>query len=324
MFNVYKYTRMGIRLLNKLLQKHCCRSTLCKRHLRELEGKTISVDIYNYLYRFKGDKKLVENLFVMCSMFRKYNISPIFIYDGKAPDIKQETLNERKETKKRLQQEYNELINKTSKRNYSTKRLSELRRGFCRLTTEDIDISKKLIKSYGLSYIQSVGESDPLCVELVKKNKAYACLSDDMDMIGYGCPRVLRYLSLMRETVISYNYKKILQDLDITSKDFTDLIILAGTDYGKFPKNIFLWYSDYISYQKSNIGVSFLDYLYQKNILTEEDVEKVITIRECFNPPCSIEQYPYQSFKTKCIIWTELKPILQNNDFMFHPHICAY
>ena len=103
---------MGIRLLNKLLQKHCCRSTLCKRHLRELEGKTISVDIYNYLYRFKGDKRLVENLFVMCSIFRKYNISPIFIYDGKAPDIKQETINERKETKKRLQQEYNELMNK--------------------------------------------------------------------------------------------------------------------------------------------------------------------------------------------------------------------
>jgi len=315
---------MGIRLLNKLLQKHCCHSTLCKRHLRELEGKTISVDIYNYLYRFKGDKKLVENLFVMCSIFRKYNISPIFIYDGKAPDIKQETLNERKETKKRLQQEYNDLINKTSKRNYSTRRLAELRRGCCRLTAEDIDISKKLIKSYGLSYIQSVGESDPLCVEMVKTNKAYACLSDDMDMIGYGCPRVLRYLSLMQETVILYNYKKILQDLDINSEDFTDLVILAGTDYGKFPKNIFLWYNDYLLYQKSNICISFLDYLRFNKILLLKDIERVNTIRDYFNPPCSIEQYPYQSFKTKCIIWNELRPILQKNDFMFHPQICVY
>ena len=119
-------------------------------------------------------------------------------------------------------------------------------------------------------------------------------------MIGYGCPRVLRYLSLMRETVILYNYKKILQDLDITSKDFTDLVILAGTDYGKFPKNIFLWYNDYILYQKSNIGISFLDYLQQKKILSGEDVERVVIIRDYFNPPYSIEQYPYQSFKTKC------------------------
>ena len=315
---------MGIRLLNKLLQSNCCHSTLCKCHLQELEGKTISVDIYNYLYRFKGDKKLVENLFVMCSIFRKYNISPIFIYDGKAPDIKQETLNERKHAKKRLEYEYNELINQTSKKKYSTRRLSELRRGFCRLTKEDIEISKKLIKSYGLSYIQSVGESDPLCVEMVKKNKAFACLSDDMDMIGYGCPRVLRYLSLAKETVISYNYKKILQDLDITSKDFTDLIILAGTDYGKFPKNIFLWYNDYISYQRDDIGSSFIDYLHKKNILSMKDFERVIIIREYFNPPCSIEQYPYQSFKTKCIIWNDLRPILQKNDFMFHPHITAY
>ena len=145
-----------------------------------------------------------------------------------------------------------------------------------------------------------------------------------MDMIGYGCPRVFRYLSLVKETVISYNYKKILQDLDITGKDFTDLIILARTDYGKFPKNIFLWYNDYISYQRSDIGVSFLDYLQQKNILFEEEIQRLIAIREYFNPPCSIEQYPYQSFKTKCIIWKELTPILQKNDFMFCPEICAY
>lgn len=315
---------MGIRLLNKFLQNKCCRSTLCKCHLQELEGKTISVDIYNYLYRFKGDKRLIENLFVMCSIFRKYNISPIFIYDGKAPDIKQETIDARKQLKLKLREEYDNLVNTTKETSYTTKRLAELRRGFCRLTKEDIEMSKKLIKSYGLSYIQSIGESDPLCVELVKKNKAYACLSDDMDMIGYGCPRVLRYLSLVKETVIMYNYRKILQDLDITSKDFTDLTILAGTDYGKFPKNIFLWYNDYISFQKCDKGNSFLDYLIIKNILSYEDGDRIMKIRDYFNPPFTIEQYPYQSFKTKKIIWSELRPILQENHFMFPPQIRAY
>ena len=70
---------------------------------------------------------------------------------------------------------------------------------------------------------------------------AYACLSEDMDMVGYGCPRVLRYFSLVNETVIQYNYRLILKDLNkIDKEDFTTLCVLAGTDYGKFPKNIYI------------------------------------------------------------------------------------
>ena len=315
---------MGIRLLNKFLQNKCCRHTLCKRHLKELEGKTITVDIYNYLYRFKGDERLVENLFVMCSIFRKYNISPIFIYDGKAPEIKNTTLLERKEAKTKLKEEYENLLHSKDSTKYTTKKLSELKRGFCRLTKDDIDLSKKLIKSYGLSFIQSIGESDPLCVELVKKRRAYACLSDDMDMIAYGCPRVLRYLSLVKETVIEYNYKNILKDLDITSKDFTDLCILAGTDYGKFPKNIFLWYNDYLAYQRNQDDDFFIDYLLTNNIITYEEYITIKDIREYFNPPDTIKQYPYQTFATKNIIWNDLTSILKQQDFMFPPHIMAY
>ena len=72
---------MGIRLLNKFLQIKCGKTVLRKIHLKEYENKKIAIDIYNYLYRFKGDNRLIENLFIMCSIFRKYNISPIFVYD---------------------------------------------------------------------------------------------------------------------------------------------------------------------------------------------------------------------------------------------------
>jgi len=52
--------------------------------------------------------------------------------------------------------------------------------------------------AYGVSYIDADGEADQLCASLVLKNKVYACLSEDMDLFVYGCPRVLRYLSFIK------------------------------------------------------------------------------------------------------------------------------
>ena len=56
---------MGIRLLNKFLQIKCGKSVLRKIHLKEFENYKIAFDIYNYLYRFKGDNRLIENLFMI-------------------------------------------------------------------------------------------------------------------------------------------------------------------------------------------------------------------------------------------------------------------
>ena len=55
---------MGIRLLNKFLQIKCGKTVLRKIHLKEYENKKIAIDIYNYLYRVKGDNRLIENLFI--------------------------------------------------------------------------------------------------------------------------------------------------------------------------------------------------------------------------------------------------------------------
>ena len=182
-----------------------------------------------------------------------------------------------------------------------------------------LNLSKSLITNYGMSYIQSIGESDPLCVELVKTNVAYACLSDDMDMIAYGCPRVLRYFSLLKETVIQYNYKHILKNLNkITEKDFTTLCILAGTDYGQFPKNIFLWYENYIYYIKSG-SHDFIDYLLITQELHHYDIEVIENIRKLYYPEQTLNQYPFQSFKLKDIYWKGLRTILEQDNFMFSP-----
>ena len=63
---------------------------LCR--LNELSGKKIAIDISIYMYRFAADDTLIENMYLMLSVFKNYNIIPIFIFDGKPPVEKRELL----------------------------------------------------------------------------------------------------------------------------------------------------------------------------------------------------------------------------------------
>ena len=69
---------MGIRMLNKFLQSKC-RKYITPINLSELSGKKIVVDISIYLYKFLSENALLENLYLMISIFRENKIIPIFI-----------------------------------------------------------------------------------------------------------------------------------------------------------------------------------------------------------------------------------------------------
>ena len=52
-----------------------------------------------------------------------------------------------------------------------------------------------------------------------------------MDMFIYGCPRVLRYLSLINETIVIYKLDIILKDINMSFNEFKEISIISGTDY---------------------------------------------------------------------------------------------
>ena len=51
---------------------------------------------------------LMSNL--MCSLFRHYNIIPIFIYDGKPPAEKYEELKNRRQNRQKFREQYKNLL----------------------------------------------------------------------------------------------------------------------------------------------------------------------------------------------------------------------
>ena len=226
---------MGIKFLNKFLQENCDKS-IWQINLSELNGKKIAVDISIYLYKYEADETLIENIYLMLSVFRHYNIIPIFIFDGKSPPEKKELLQKRRHDKTEAKNEYNKLkalLNNVdiNEKHDIVSSMDQLKKQFIYINREKTEKVKDLIKAYGATYYDAPGEADELCAMLVIEKKVWACLSEDMDLFVYGCNRVLRYLSLTNHSVVLYYMKGILNELDMTQKDFREICVLSGTDY---------------------------------------------------------------------------------------------
>jgi len=228
---------MGIKYLNSYIKQHTTNKSINKINLSSLYGKTIVIDTSIYLYRFLMDETLLENMYIMISSFRYYNITPIFIFDGKSPIEKSELIKKRLNDKNLAEKQYNHIkqtiqhveSTQSQRELYNTMKL--LKKKFVRLKRTDYIKVIELIDAFGVTYIEANGEADALCAKLVIKKFAYACLSEDMDLFVYGCPRVLRYLSLINNTVVIYHLNNILQDLNLAFKEFKDICVLSGTDY---------------------------------------------------------------------------------------------
>ena len=144
---------MGIRKLNTLLHKKCS-EIIVKYKFEDLRDKTIVIDISIYLYKFKGHTNLFGYMYQMLLLFKKYNICPIFIFDGKPPEEKRNLLDERKKEKNIYQQKikiientlkcdsneggnYNEFINEETQ-NIHLQLLSLKKRTTCMITFTDL------------------------------------------------------------------------------------------------------------------------------------------------------------------------------------------
>ena len=113
----------------------------------------------------------------------------------------------------------------------------------------------------GASYIESSGEADVICAEMVINGQAWACLSDDMDLFVYGCNRVLRCISLINHTVIFYNFDEILKNLKIDFDNFKKILVLSGTDYNCESNNNIFSIFKCTKFKKTNLNICFCDCL---------------------------------------------------------------
>jgi hypothetical protein len=258
---------MGIKHLNQFLRNNCSKKSIHQVHLNTLSNKTIVVDTYIYMYKYISENALLENMYILISACKEYNITPLFIFDGKPPPEKKELLNRRYLAKKEAENKYMEIQKlldqgkgqdtlSEEQRCAILKEMDALKKQFIRVRDEDVKKVKSLMDSFGISYYDAPGEADEVCARLVLSGKAWGCLSDDMDMFLYGCPFVLRSLNLLKHSVILYDTQSILSELEMSEEDFRGILVISGTDYNiNSETNLYdtvKWYQEYNKYRYAN------------------------------------------------------------------------
>jgi flap endonuclease-1 len=278
---------MGIKQLNNFLTNTCKKESIVKTHLSAFSGKSVVVDASIYMYRFIGENKLVEHMFLMISIFLHYNITPIFVFDGVPPPEKKDVLSERRENKRTAKAKY-ELL-KEVHQEQETEEMEKLKKQFIHIKESDYTVVKSLLNDYGVSWVTARGEADELCAHLMHTNQVYACLSDDMDMFAYGCHRVFRHFSLVKHTVLFYDLNEILVDVQMTVQEFRQVLVLSGTDYNQdYFTDLHESIRLFRKYKKEMILCedeipSFYEWLH-KNTKYIENLEKLNCILKMFRP----------------------------------------
>lgn len=281
---------MGIYQLHGFIQKYCNKA-IKMVHLKSLENKTIVVDTSIYLYKYASDGHLIEGMYNLIIVLKYYKITPIFIFDGKPITEKTALLDIRKEKKRQSKYEYYKLREKlvmegaTEEMIRSNTELAKYKRDSTKISACEIDEVKKLMDLMDIEYYQADNEADGVCAYMTndKKGNIWGCLSEDTDMFVYGCKKTLRYISLMNHTVVIYDQRTILKNLNMTQNDFIEMCIVTGSDYNiGNKKSIYIVYKLYKQYKKNKVDIPFMYWIDSPQI-KNISIKEITRIKEIYN-----------------------------------------
>lgn len=249
---------MGIKITELMVRKEI--------DIDSLSGKVIAVDSSLFLYQFLSTIRQADGSLLMDSrgnitshlsglFFRTINLMQkglklVFVFDGKAPELKREERERRSQLKEEALKQY--MIAKERQDLESMKKYASRTSV---LTKDMINESKELLSALGLPYVQAPAEGEAQAAHMVKKNDCYAIATQDADGLMFGTPRLIRNLSMVgrRKTANKLSYatispeivdlKETLDSLGINHEQFVILCMLVGTDFniegikGIGPKN---------------------------------------------------------------------------------------
>tara|TARA_B110001450_G_scaffold253816_1_gene277988 strand:- start:567 stop:1544 length:978 start_codon:yes stop_codon:yes gene_type:complete len=232
---------MGIKGLTGLIKK-TSPDSIQHIGLYTMKEKRVAIDTSIFLYkslinvRSKGDYlrnkdgkvvSHIQGLYYKTNQLLSFGITPIYIFDGKPPQEKSQTIKERVKKADECKTKMDATTDKKEKLN--------LEKGTIRIKKEYIDDLKRLFDSMGVSYIHPDGEAEAYASELCKIGFVDAVMTEDMDTLSYGCPQLVRGCidkSIKRpEVITTFNFQKILEDFQMTHDEFIDMCILCGCDY---------------------------------------------------------------------------------------------
>jgi len=247
---------MGIKGLPKLIETIAGTYAIKTYEFSRFADMKISIDaspmIYQTVISMRSSGKDMKNkkggltshlhgIFYKVLTFLQNNMVPIFVFDGKSPDMKNKTLQKRND--RRLDAE-------THLKNLTDSEDEEYIKYFkqvFRPTKQDIEECQIMLDLMGIPWITAPGEADVVCAWLAirhdERGKRYVkgVCSDDSDMLVLGAPYLFKnMLKFMngKKTIKVISLRKTLVKMNLTMDQFVDLCILMGCDYCENIKGI--------------------------------------------------------------------------------------
>ncbi|CAG9570900.1 unnamed protein product [Danaus chrysippus] len=156
-------------------------------------------------------------------------IKPVYVFDGKPPDMKSHQLNKRAERREEAEKE----LQKATEAG-DTASMDKFNRRLVKVTQQHGSEARQLLKLMGIPVVEAPCEAEAQCAELVKGGKVYAVATEDMDALTFGANVLLRHLTFSearKMPVQEFHLDQVLRGLELEQTEFIDLCILLGCDY---------------------------------------------------------------------------------------------
>ncbi len=169
-------------------------------------------------------------------------IKPVYVFDGKPPELKGGELVKRAERREEAQK----ALQKATEAGDQAE-IDKMSRRLVKVTKEHNEEAKALLKLMGVPYIEAASEAEAQCSAMVKAGKVFGVATEDMDALTFGANILLRHMTFSearKMPVQEIHYEKVLKGLELEKDEFIDLCILMGCDYcdtirGVGPKRAF-------------------------------------------------------------------------------------
>ncbi|XP_056165147.1 flap endonuclease 1-like [Syzygium oleosum] len=227
---------MGIKGLTKLLADNAPKA-MREQKLESYSGRRMAIDASMSIYQFlvvvgrKGTQMLTNEAGQVTShlqgmLYRtirllEAGIQPVYVFDGKPPDLKKQELAKRflkgadasEELALAIASQNKQDIEKFSKRTV-------------KVTQQHNEDCKRLLRLMGVPLVEVTILSEKFAA-LCKAGKVYAVASEDMDSLTFGAPRFLRHFmdpSSRKVPVMEFEISRILEEMNLDMDQFSYLV----------------------------------------------------------------------------------------------------
>ena len=222
--------------------------------LEEITGRVLAIDGYNALYQFLSIIRQPDGTPLMDSagrvtshlsgvFYRTVNllesgIKPVYIFDGRPPELKIREIERRNEIKERAQLEYKAALERGD-----IEGARKAAQATSRLTAEMVAQTKELLEAMGIPWVQAPSEGEAQAAFMTKRGDAWATVSQDYDSLLFGAPRLVRNLTISGKRKLPnkplyieiepelIRLDDVLRNLNISREQLIDIGIMLGTDF---------------------------------------------------------------------------------------------